>query len=1324
VKFAKQKFSIFVCFFALPFLMLFALVEDPVVSSSLLRAALGFARIRGGVHVDAQSWKVSPVLFSVSLEQLKFRWAGFSLRADKISVQVSPLSLLLGKISLTEANISGGLFTSNTKLLTGSSKSNPSESFEVNDIPRSLGREYSKILNELRAKNLSFETLAVHRVRIESQDLRIRELSVDFANLGSSQARASWDISGFSIKDQIAPVARLEGAAALLLRSGGNYSLTLGNCKVRIDDSEALNLEALGGFPGILNVSAKSRLPNFRSWALQSPALTKNFADPMAGEVELKATVELGAGQEIPLTAKLLVSGFSGFGVQLRSLDTSLSVPDLLTLSQKPRFEVKRGRAKFVEDFGSNRAWKNEVDFSGLRYDQDAVAGQLKFEQVGLCSLLESIGNSECFAGVGLDGGLQIQGALSPLEVRGSLDLKILPGPVGSDPLAPGEDSTILNVKPASLTGTVQIKDDRLHLDSVQMIFDESNSVDLAGDVNFSPTIVRIKARSNSLKLQSVSDEIVGLGFRGTAEIDSDINYDQRLPRVERTRVINRLKISQFGMDGEVFGSVSGNLDYTEKSLRFGPFQIRSGGGVGRLSGALASREKGSYLDLELNLDRVEYKSSSDSTGRPYFRGFLTGGARMSGYTASHGDDGLGADIELVARNFDAFGIPFQKANLSGNYKRKVLNINSFRAFKDGAWLELSGELNPEGGSFIKFWSDKVPIKNVSIDPSLVIFDSGRVEVEGQWRPSHGWSMNGRLTELGLAGLPLPAGDLHINAEKDDFELSLDISNLLQFKLKSRETKPGVSRFSEMEATLRDKGLYAGFAYLGVWTKPRPLETRGEMAFRWTPDSGYLRTADLRIRGPVGETGHILDLVNVPGKQELSWNQRRIENNSLDWSGPTELRSIGAVGDNQMTLRGRVPAPLASLFIPGLTMIDGYFEGQATLPLSPDFNTLRLSGKIVNGSILLPGFYEPFTAITGRVSMQDAQIQLQDVQGSAGPGHVQISGVYKLDSVKSGAALQADFQQARTLVLEDVPVDLTGSVTMTGQNPPYLLSGRLTVANALYSKEFKSQKAAPPPSLLIKKSEFLKFNVDLEITSSCRIANSLISSNVLGDLRITGSELDPLVGGEIDLREGSIFANQNEFRISHGRVYIPANPNEKVSLNLRAQTETKYSTQTYRIEMNARGPVDNLEIDLTSDPPLSHPDIVSLLAFGVIRDDEKGNLTSDQLFSAAQAEAFQSVFGKALGSSINKSTGFQVRLLPGQAQQAGNETLPNVSVVRKISDKVTAKFGRSLNLRNPEKDFQVDYKLMKNVNLSGVWENQEENKTSLGVDLRFHLDVK
>jgi autotransporter translocation and assembly factor TamB len=159
--------------------------------------------------------------------------------------------------------------------------------------------------------------------------------------------------------------------------------------------------------------------------------------------------------------------------------------------------------------------------------------------------------------------------------------------------------------------------------------------------------------------------------------------------------------------------------------------------------------------------------------------------------------------------------------------------------------------------------------------------------------------------------------------------------------------------------------------------------------------------------------------------------------------------------------------------------------------------------------------------------------------------------------------------------------------------------------------------------------------------------------------------------------------------------------------------------------MKVTGSVPNLNIELSSDPSLPERDIVNLLAFGITRA-EVTTIEDGSVDKAAQVEALQALFGKALGNKLDKTTGFQVRLKASRDQNQST-TIPKVTVVRKLSDRMTATFGQSLEATTPDQDLQVDYRLLENMNLTGVWEKKTSSNTttdSVGVDLRFRFDLK
>lgn len=176
-------------------------------------------------------------------------------------------------------------------------------------------------------------------------------------------------------------------------------------------------------------------------------------------------------------------------------------------------------------------------------------------------------------------------------------------------------------------------------------------------------------------------------------------------------------------------------------------------------------------------------------------------------------------------------------------------------------------------------------------------------------------------------------------------------------------------------------------------------------------------------------------------------------------------------------------------------------------------------------------------------------------------------------------------------------------------------------------------------------------------------------------------------------------------------------------VNIQANATIKNNNQDYKIEMRAKGSADNLNIEFSSEPSLSNGDIVNLLAFGVIRPSSDSGVSGD-LTGAARIEMLQALFGRAIGQSLDRSTGVQVRFKSAQSG-VGKDYILKVQAVKKLSDRMTLTVGRNLDITAPENNVQVDYQLFNNVNLTGVFQQGSENQdSSKGVDFRFRFEVK
>lgn len=250
----------------------------------------------------------------------------------------------------------------------------------------------------------------------------------------------------------------------------------------------------------------------------------------------------------------------------------------------------------------------------------------------------------------------------------------------------------------------------------------------------------------------------------------------------------------------------------------------------------------------------------------------------------------------------------------------------------------------------------------------------------------------------------------------------------------------------------------------------------------------------------------------------------------------------------------------------------------------------------------------------------------------------------------------------------------------------------------------------------------LRFGIDAEFGSNVQLKNSVAAVLATGRMVITGTDLSPDVQGKVSLLSGSIFANETEFKIIQGLVVFPGG-SAMPQVNIQANTVIKNNNQDYKIEMRARGSGDNLSIEFSSEPALSNTDIVNLLAFGVIRPSSESGGSGD-LSGAARIEMLSALFGRAIGKNIDRTTGFQVRFKSAKSAQSG-EVIPKVTLVKKLSDRMTLTVGRNLDITSPENNVQVDYKLFNNVNLTGVIQQGSQNEeTSKGVDLRFRFEVK
>ncbi len=137
-----------------------------------------------------------------------------------------------------------------------------------------------------------------------------------------------------------------------------------------------------------------------------------------------------------------------------------------------------------------------------------------------------------------------------------------------------------------------------------------------------------------------------------------------------------------------------------------------------------------------------------------------------------------------------------------------------------------------------------------------------------------------------------------------------------------------------------------------------------------------------------------------------------------------------------------------------------------------------------------------------------------------------------------------------------------------------------------------------------------------------RIIGNLANGAAHLDLKFGGTGLKPWLDGLVRVENFKASLPFSTLDITQGYVYFTKDVPFEPSLNIQAESRMR----DYTIRAFIEGTAFNPQIELTSEPPLSHADIVSLLATGTTASELGGN--ADVLASKAAILAIKSLYRK------------------------------------------------------------------------------------------------
>ncbi len=394
-----------------------------------------------------------------------------------------------------------------------------------------------------------------------------------------------------------------------------------------------------------------------------------------------------------------------------------------------------------------------------------------------------------------------------------------------------------------------------------------------------------------------------------------------------------------------------------------------------------------------------------------------------------------------------------------------------------------------------------------------------------------------------------------------------------------------------------------------------------------------------------------------------------------------------------------------------------------------------------------------FKDIDFAVRLQNDGVKIEKFSALKGSGKVKVAGYYHFSQDDDEnpqevetTRLMVDFDQASLTYpiafLKSFESNLSGSVTISGSNAPYLMEGNLTIKRSRSSREvdlrneivnsFRNQKTQSTTANI---DPFLNFDLTVVADHSINILNRNMQMVLSSNLHLTGTNVTPLLSGEVAINRGK-FDYKREFQIQKGLVIF----DDPVKIDPNLDISALCEVGSYRVYLTVTGNASDPVVDFQVDPPTKQDgtpirkvDVLVLLSRGNLPTKEGISISStaktgpseeDARSSAATSEALN-IFAGQLNDPVEKLFDLQGQKV---VKQVFVDTYPD------DSGKTTARFNLPLNLgddldvilKADASKYQVtsEYSLHQGIFVTGAVERKNAEPTTRAPKLETGLDLK
>lgn len=296
-------------------------------------------------------------------------------------------------------------------------------------------------------------------------------------------------------------------------------------------------------------------------------------------------------------------------------------------------------------------------------------------------------------------------------------------------------------------------------------------------------------------------------------------------------------------------------------------------------------------------------------------------------------------------------------------------------------------------------------------------------------------------------------------------------------------------------------------------------------------------------------------------------------------------------------------------FVPAARRLQGTLAGNVGIDGKLNAPKFHGDASLTDGDIELSTDLPRINALNAHVLMDTSHITLESLHGEMGAGPFEVTGGADLTDPKN-PSLRLQLKGSKVLLARDPGVRLRADldIAVQGRGDAGSITGSVLLVDG---RIFKKLEVTPllvpnpvggpmfvPPALAgLVPDPWGRWKLDVSIKNGMPflLMGNLATGEISPDLAVRGTLGAPCLDGTVLLKNLQAYLPASTLIIPEGKIYFAQQNPFMPVVDVRATSEVS----GYNIQMAAFGPINEANLTLRSDPPLSQENLIFLLTTGL-----------------------------------------------------------------------------------------------------------------------------